>query len=182
MRDGGTKDEFTRLFNEHSRAVQRFTLRRLSDVKSCEDVVADTFLIAWRRWDDLPERERELQWLYGIAFRVLSNQRRSRDRRERLRTRLSLEREPHPDGAEAGDFDVTIVRRALDRLRTSDRELLELVYWERLTYREIAEIVGVSENAVGIRINRAKLSLKSLLSSELGDYPDLSIFRGDGDS
>lgn len=176
MRDGGTIDEFTRLFNEHSRALRRFTLRRLNDVKSCEDVVADTFLIAWRRWDDLPEHERELQLLYGIAYRVLSNQRRSRDRRERLRTRLSLERDPHSDGDESDFVDAVIVRRALDQLRSTDRELLEFVYWERLTYREIAKIIGVSENAVGIRINRAKLVLKALLSSEQGDSSSPSIF------
>ena len=182
MRDGGKTEEFTRLFNEHSRALQRFTLRRLNDFKSCEDVVADTFLIAWRRWDDLPERDHELQWLYGIAFRVLSNQRRSRDRRERLRTRLALERDPRTTTDDAGQLDVTVVRRALDRLRAKDRELLEFVYWEKLSYREIAEIVGVSENAVGIRISRAKLRLKTLLSSGLGENLDLSMFRGEVES
>ena len=65
---------------------------------------------------------------------------------------------------------------ALDQLRSTDRELLEFVYWERLTYREIAKIIGVSENAVGIRINRAKLVLKALLSSEQGDSSSPSIF------
>src|SRR5665213_3507404 len=95
--------EFTRLVTEHTRALLRFVYRRLSDSASCEDVVAETFLIAWRRWDDLPALDRELPWLYGIAFRVLSNQRRSRDRRDRLHARLSFERDPSE--GDVGDVD-----------------------------------------------------------------------------
>jgi RNA polymerase sigma-70 factor (ECF subfamily) len=164
MKRGETDEAFTRLFNEHSLALRRFTLRRFSDSRVCEDIVAETFLIAWRRWGELPPKERELQWLYGIAFRVLSNQRRSRDRRDRLFTRLSFERNPDPEDLETGPIDFLSIRVALSQLRDSDRELLEFVYWEKLTYREISEIVGVSENAVGIRINRAKSQLKKLLS------------------
>jgi RNA polymerase sigma factor (sigma-70 family) len=48
-------------------------------------------------------------------------------------------------------------------LRSDERVLLEHVYWEQLSYREIAFILGVSENAVGTRISRAKRNLKSLL-------------------
>src|SRR5450759_460139 len=92
MGDAADTAEYTRLVNEHSRSIYRYSLRRLSDWSSCEDVVSETFLIAWRKRDETPSRDRELAWLYGIAFRVLSNQRRSRDRRERLSSRLALER------------------------------------------------------------------------------------------
>jgi RNA polymerase sigma-70 factor (ECF subfamily) len=135
---------------------------------SCEDVVAETFLIAWRRWDDLPAPDNELSWLYGIAFRVLSNHRRSRDRRDRLHLRLSFERDPS-EGEVVG-IDTEPILRAIGELRSSERELLEFVYWERLTYLEIAFILGISENAVGIRITRAKKNLRTLL----GIPPDIS--------
>jgi RNA polymerase sigma-70 factor (ECF subfamily) len=107
---------------------------------------------------------------------VLSNQRRSRDRRERLYTRLSFERTLHVDDGEPDPVDISTIRTALSQLRRSDRELLEFVYWERLTYREIAEIVGISENAVGIRINRAKSHLKTLLSPQSHHESNLSFF------
>ena len=166
MGDAVDTAEYTRLVNEHSRSVYRYSLRRLSDWSSCEDVVSETFLIAWRRRDQIPPRERELAWLCAIAFRVLSNQRRSRDRRERLNSRLALER-ADGNASDDGSVDTEQVFRAVKRLRDSERTILEHVYWERLAYRDIAIVLGISENAVGIRINRAKNHLRVLLEMDV---------------
>lgn len=166
MSDAAGVADYTRMVNEHSRSIYRYALRRLSDWSSCEDVVSETFLIAWRRRDQLPPRDRELAWLYAIALRVLSNQRRSRDRRDRLNTRLALERVESGVGGDRDTFDIAPVMRMVKKLRTDDRVLLEHIYWERLTYREIAFILEISENAVGIRINRAKKNLRTLLERE----------------
>src|ERR1019366_4096716 len=172
-----TRTEYARLVSEHSKALLRYSLRRLNDATSCEDVVAETFLIAWRRWDDLPTPDKELSWLYGIAFRVLSNHRRSRDRRDRLHARLSFERDPTE--GDVIDVDTEPILRAIDELRIGERELLEFGYWESLSYREIAVILGVSENAVGIRINRAKRNLKTVLGLPQDVIPNLTILRGE---
>lgn len=162
MSDATDVGEYTRLVKEHSRSVYRYVMRRLSDWTLCEDVVSETFLIAWRRRDQFPPQDRELAWLYAIAFRVISNQRRSRDRRNRLTVRIALEREGS-DSASNDSSEVESIIKVVKYLRDDERVLLEHVYWERLTYREIAFILGVSENAVGTRINRAKRNLKSLL-------------------
>jgi RNA polymerase sigma-70 factor (ECF subfamily) len=130
--------------------------------------VSETFLVAWRRWDDAPTPDRRLPWLYGIAYRNLSNMRRSRDRQHRLEMRLTLERD-FTDEADDKGVSVAHVQRAIARLRVSDRELLEFVYWEKLTYRDIATIIGISENAVGIRVNRARKHLRSILSLSTDD-------------
>lgn len=163
MSDATGVAEYTRLVNEHSRSIYRYVMRRLSDRSSCEDVVSETFLIAWRRRDQLPSRDAELAWLYAIAFRVISNQRRSRDRRNRLTVRMALERDGSDTAATADSLEVESIMSVVRYLRNDERVLLEHVYWERLSYREIAVILGVSENAVGIRINRAKRNLKELL-------------------
>jgi RNA polymerase sigma-70 factor (ECF subfamily) len=154
---------FTLLVVTRKASLLRYSLRRLNDYPSCQEVVDETFLIAWRRWDDHPDTDRELPWLYGIAYRVLSNSRRSRDRRDRLHVRLSMERPSDVGGVESGDVDVEALSHAMDHLKPSDQELLRLVYWEELTYREIALEFAISENAVGIRINRAKKNLRNLL-------------------
>jgi RNA polymerase sigma-70 factor (ECF subfamily) len=161
-----TRQEYTRLFSQHSSAVMRYALRRWNDLEGCEDVVVDTFTVAWRKWDEKSDEERELPWLYGIAFRVLSNHRRSRDRRDRLLTRISMERGSQND--EDDGVDITSIQAAMGQLNQSDRELLQLVYWEELTYREIALTLGASENAVGIRITRAKSKLRGFLSLPSG--------------
>ncbi|HUZ40842.1 MAG TPA: sigma-70 family RNA polymerase sigma factor [Acidimicrobiales bacterium] len=150
---------FTLLVVTHKTALLRYTLRRLNDHSSCQEVVDETFLIAWRRWDDRPDPDRELPWLYGIAYRVLSNSRRSRDRRDRLHVRLAMERVGAFDGFDSDELDIEALSHAFGHLKPNDQELLRLVYWEELTYREIALELEISENAVGIRINRAKRNL-----------------------
>lgn len=180
MSDEETRTEYARLVNRHSQTLLRYSLRRLDDRTSCEDVVAETFLIVWRRWDDLPAPDKELYWLYGIALRVLSNHRRSRDRRDRLYARISFQRDP----LEGQDIEVDTepILRALRELRRSEQELLEFVYWERLTYLEISIILGISENAVGIRLNRAKKNLKARLGIPHDEIPNLTNLRGEAES
>src|ERR1039458_8802269 len=85
--------DFARVVAAHRNAILRYGLRRLDDRSAAEDLVAETFIVVWRRFDELPSRDEELFWLYGIAGRVLSNLRRSRQRSLRLEMRLAAERE-----------------------------------------------------------------------------------------
>jgi len=76
---------------------------------------------------------------------------------------MALEREGFDYGSDDDSFDVDSIMSVVKYLRVDDRVLLEHVYWEHLTYREIAVVLGISANAVGIRINRAKRNLRLLL-------------------
>jgi RNA polymerase sigma factor (sigma-70 family) len=82
---------FERLYAEHGRAVLAYAVRRAADAQDAADVVADTFLVAWRRLDDVPPAGAARLWLYGVARHVLANQQRSERRRERLAERLRHE-------------------------------------------------------------------------------------------
>jgi RNA polymerase sigma-70 factor, ECF subfamily len=156
-----TRDvRFDRLFDQHHQAVQRYCLRRVA-WHEVNDVVADVFLAAWRRIGDIPS-DHELPWLYGIAKNVIRNSRRSQDRRERLLRRIDGQGANHEPSAE-----VHVVRRleeqmlleALTSLPESDRELLRLKCWERLTNAEIAVSLGTSSHAVDMRVSRARRRL-----------------------
>lgn len=142
---------FEALYTSYADAVYRYALRRAGRDVDPDDVVAETFATCWRRLDAVPEG-RELPWLYGTARRVLANQRRSVGRQERLRTRL--ETEP-PVTSEAAVEEGT-ARAVLDRLAPRDREILLLATWEQLTTADIAIALGISENAVYIRLHRAR--------------------------
>ena len=83
-----------RLYREHADAVYRYALRR--DPGGAEDLVAEVFLVAWRRLDDVPA-EAELPWLLGVARRAHANQRRSTGRQRALRDRLARQPEPQAD-------------------------------------------------------------------------------------
>jgi RNA polymerase sigma-70 factor (ECF subfamily) len=143
----GTFDE---LFGEHSAAVLAYAARRTTNIADAEDIVAETFVTAWRRFGDTPAKPRA--WLYGIARRVLANQRRGADRRASLLQRLAAfaTRAPSATSSDEPALD------ALAYLRPDDQEILKLVAWEDLTHTEIAEVLGISVNAVAIRLHRAR--------------------------
>jgi DNA-directed RNA polymerase specialized sigma24 family protein len=89
---------------------------------------------------------------------------------------MALEREGIDFEAHADTFDVESIMSVVKYLRADDRVLLEHVYWERLTYREIAVVLGISVNAVGIGIDRAKRNLRSLLDQNAEWDRPLEIF------
>ena len=85
---------FEDVFNGCYDAVHRYAARRVAS-EAVQDVVAETFLVAWRRYDEL--RGEPLPWLLGIARRVDANQLRAGARREALHDRLRTERPLMPD-------------------------------------------------------------------------------------
>jgi len=117
-----------------------------------DDVVAETFLVAWRRLDDVPTDD-PLPWLLGVARNVARNERRSTRRRDALVLRLPAPRPaPPPDEpAETG-----LVRAALAALDEADRELLLLVAWDGLTPGRAAQVLGCSAGAARVRLHRAR--------------------------
>lgn len=150
------------MFERHYRPVLAYALRR-ADEADAHDAVADTFLVAWRRRDDMPRsNNEELPWLLGVARRTLANQRRSRERAQRVAFRLVP---GTSDGTSDYDAERSVLE-ALARLRPIDREVLLLTAWDGLTHRQIADMFACSENAVAIRVHRAR----NRLAHELEDH------------
>src|SRR5215467_1990764 len=85
-------EQFSDLYQGQYEAVLRYALRR-TDPETARDVVAEAFLVAWRRLDAVPADQGEARpWLYGVARRVLANAERSRRRAERVTAKLSQQR------------------------------------------------------------------------------------------
>jgi RNA polymerase sigma factor (sigma-70 family) len=147
------KEAFEAVFAEFGEAVFRYALRRLGNEVDAEDALAETFAVAWRRWAVVPDG-RELPWLYGVARRVIANQRRSSGRRLRLRSRLSAEPETHAQPAATGEHDAPL--EVLAMLSPADQEVLRLVLWEELPTADVAEALGIKEGAVYVRLHRAR--------------------------
>ena len=151
---GSRRDRFEALYEANYERVLGYALRRL-DRDDAADVVAETFLVAWRRLDDVPAGDEARLWLYGTARRVVANQRRARRRRDRLaeRARSHVAHDLQPASVDTG---LEAAGAAFARLRPADRELLALVAWEGLAASEIAQVCGCSRNAARIRLHRAR--------------------------
>ena len=158
---------FQALYDAHHGALVAYAQRRTSPVDA-QDVVADTFTIAWRRLREVPEGDAALPWLYGVARRVLANQRRGDQRRAHLAVRLRGQGSLAPDvegQVVAGDACRTVLA-ALSRLRSADQEILRLAVWEELPHRDIAGVVGCSESSVAVRLHRARTRLGREIGKE----------------
>jgi RNA polymerase sigma factor (sigma-70 family) len=158
---------FSRLYRDHEREILRYALRRCSDPEDAADVVAETFLVAWRRLGDVPLGDEARLWLYATARRVLANQKRGVGRRirlaERLREELRRQVPEQPRSESRG------VLEALAGMRDADRELLMLVGWEELTPSEAARVLGISTMTARTRLHRARRRLRARLSEGAGE-------------
>jgi RNA polymerase sigma-70 factor (ECF subfamily) len=169
---------YGRLYREQGRAILAYALRRVEDPEDAADVVAETFLIAWRRLGDFPTGDGARLWLYAVARRVIANQHRTERRRTRLGERLAeslrteLATRPAPSGEAAEAL------RAMSELSDEDRELLLLVSWEELSPGEAARVLGISSLAARSRLHRARRRLRALLEqreSAAGQNPKLDM-------
>ncbi len=157
---------FRGLYDRHHRAVYGYFLRR-TDRETARECTEDVFLVAWRRFGDVPENDGELRWLYGVARRVLANRRRSMMRRNRLTRRLlgiraSSPKEPEVQVIQRAEEQEVV--NALGRLSPTAQEVVRLAYWEELPHADIGEILGCSAGAVATRLHRAVRRLEKELA------------------
>jgi RNA polymerase sigma-70 factor, ECF subfamily len=163
-------ERFSELYRTQYGAVLSYAWRR-TDPETARDVVAETFLVAWRRLDAVPaDRGQARPWLYGVARRVLANAERSRRRAERVTAKLSQQhRSGHAPDTAAEVTQRARLDRALASLTASDQEALRLVGWEELDLAEAALAMGCSRSAMAVRLHRARRRLERALGT--GDDP-----------
>lgn len=154
-------DRFANLYRNHVTAIRAYCHRRTSSDK-VDDAVADTFITAWRKIDDIPRGPGELPWLYGVAYKVIGHQWRGVSRRRSLHRKLEgigLVPGSTPDEVLVANEETLQVRAALDRLRRIDKEILLLAAWESLDGEEIAAALGISYGAARQRLYQARKNL-----------------------
>ena len=144
--------EFERIYEAHAGAIAAYALRRTRHEADAEEIVAETFLIAWRRSGDL--RGDPLPWLYGVARRVTASH---------LRRAQKAPLELRVDIAAPADssFERAELVRALLSLPDGERDALLLTVWEGLDQRACARALGCSRVAVALRLRRARARLRA---------------------
>jgi RNA polymerase sigma-70 factor (ECF subfamily) len=149
---------FRALFVRHHDPVLRFARRR-TKAETADDVVAETFLVAWRRLEDVPRRPDEsLAWLLAVARNSLRTARRTGERQSALAVRIGREPvrpSPGPDPGLRVDLD-----RAWHRLTAEEQEALALTVWDDLTSSQAGRVLGISPAAYRMRLARARRSLR----------------------
>jgi RNA polymerase sigma-70 factor (ECF subfamily) len=161
-------ERFGILFRRHSAEIHRYAARRLG-MSAADDVMAETFLVAFRRRGHYDQsRENARPWLYGIATNLIARQRRAEARSYRALAKTGLD----PVADSFADIAVEriaalaarpLLARALARLRPGDRDVLLLVAWADLTYDQTSEALGIPTGTVRSRLHRARAQVRQEL-------------------
>jgi|SRR5579884_466636 len=159
LTSAGRAERFAALFAAHYGAVHAYGSRRVGP-DAADEIAAETFLVAWRRFDDMPPEA--LPWLYGVARNIVLRHRTKTGRY--LQTLEALQRAPIA-GRDGGDDYDPGLWIAWGKLREEDREVLALVAWEELSVAEAARVLGCPAPLFSVRLHRARRRLERLLSA-----------------
>ena len=177
MRDGEgvRRRRFDALFRSYSPDILAYCGWRADSASDAQDAMAEVFLTAWRRLDELPEGDAARVWLYATARRVIANQRRSTRRQAALYERLAVDGAAVMQEPPSADPEETLVHEALGRLRQRDREILLLAEWEGLSPAQIAAVMACPAITARGRLHRARRRFRTvfegLLARDVSDQP-----------
>jgi RNA polymerase sigma factor (sigma-70 family) len=162
-------ERFAVLFDRHAPYIHRYLARRAGR-QVADDLVAETFLAAFAKRDryDLGHADAR-PWLYGIATNLVGQHGRDEARQHRIRQAAAAEPEV-PGHAERVAADVTaqatraVLDAALAALPDGDRDVLLLIAWEQLTYREVSRALAIPVGTVRSRLHRARTKVRQVLA------------------
>lgn len=165
---------FAALYRSLARRVFAYALRH-SDDSTAQDVVSETFLIAWRRRAELPDDP--LPWLLVVARNTLSNRRRREQHQDRLARSVGRLEQVASAGADHDVIERQVVLAALAELSAFEREALLLVAWDGLTNSAAAQVAGCSVRAFEVRLSRARARLRRGMSTPTAEPRSLHPTR-----
>jgi RNA polymerase sigma-70 factor (ECF subfamily) len=162
--------EFTAMYDAYRMRVWGY-VRARAGWHAADEVVSETFAVAWRRFGDIPDPA--LPWLLGVARNVLRDTARARTRQESLAAELRSW--AGSAAATRADVGESVASRlallgALAALSEDDREALILVAWLELSPLEAARVTGAAPTAMRVRLHRARKRMqRALAAAEAAD-------------
>jgi RNA polymerase sigma-70 factor, ECF subfamily len=166
------ESRFTELHAENGRALLNYFRRRIAVEEDAADLVAETYLVLWRRIDCLPEEQEAARcWAFGVARGVLANYSRGVRRRLSLADKLRDDLRTVSSSATTECMEVDGV---LEHLDAADRELLTLTCWDGLTLTQAATVLGINPSTARVRLHRARQRLQTFRGTEADRRADVS--------
>ena len=170
MHDENHTPLFISWLEEHSSSVMKVARAYTLTSDECQDLAQEILLQAWRSLPNFDGKATAATWFYRVALHTAMNWHRN-DKHRRARQQPLLEvQEPVTkscDSAEQAQQRETVEQlyQAIQQLPRTDAALV-LLYLDGLSYCEMAEVLGISENNVGVKLNRAKKALSERMIGE----------------
>lgn len=165
----GNSASFEAFYRARYQEIAAYVRRRVPD-DAADDVIADVFTVAWRRFGDVPVPPQDRPWMFAVARNTISDHRRGQRRWFRLGARLKADAaiSGSPVGTPRAGEEYELVLRAMAGLRPAEREALQLVHWEELSHAEAAAALGCTVNAFELRYRRARQAVHAAVASATG--------------
>lgn len=172
------EDLFTNWLSEHGSQVLKVARAYTWTHEECQDLAQEILLQAWKSLPGFRGTASPSTWFYRVALHTALKWQRRRESRRSTVDRvfeidtLASSDEDHPCQVEQREA-IEKLYEAIHQLRSTEAALV-LMYLDELTYREMADVLGLSENNVGVKLNRAKKALARLLEESTEDHSDES--------
>jgi RNA polymerase sigma-70 factor (ECF subfamily) len=168
--DEDQKSLFMNWLGDHGAAVLKVARAYTLTSDECQDLAQEILLHAWQSLPNFEGKASPATWFYRVALHTAMNwQRKDKPRRSRQQPLLEVQ-VLATDGATSAEHvqqreTVEQLYHAIHQLPKADAALV-LLYLDELSYREMAEVLGISENNVGVKLNRAKKALSALMNGQ----------------
>ena len=154
--------DFVALLNKYRGAIQRVSRMYALNGSDREDLVQEIVYQLWRSFPSFRREAVPMTWVYRIALNTAITGLRRRSRQPvhvPIDAAVSV---PSPSASAGFDPRIDLLYRAIRSLRDVDRALV-MCYLDDLSYKQIADVLGLSETNVGVRLGRAKARLQDLV-------------------
>lgn len=154
------KSEFVATITKHSGIIHKICRMYRDRPEDRDDLFQEIIFQLWKSYDNFKGTSKISTWLYRIALNTAI----SAFRKKQLNVSYPTELPDLPD-EQTNDEKIDLQEKlfaALQKLNEADKAIITL-YLEDLSYQQIAEIIGINENNVGVKINRIKHKIKSLI-------------------
>jgi RNA polymerase sigma-70 factor (ECF subfamily) len=162
--DDPREEVFKRWLTQHTGLIFKVARTFAPSDSDLDDLVQEILMHLWRSWPSFQGKSKESTWIYRVALHTaLAWQRSEYKRRPAHEPLLAVEELPEPDDPAGRERDelVELLYDAIRRLPKVDAALV-LLYLDDLSYREMAEVLGISETNVGVKLNRVRKTLTEL--------------------
>lgn len=160
------KEAFRILYNAINKRVYFYILGMIKDEATAQDILADTFVEIWKSASRFEGRSKAITWILGIARNLTLKFLCKNKNFENIDDHYELK------NGKSEEFidrfaNLELLKTALENLSCKHREILQLVFFEELSYEEISKMLSIPINTVKTRVFHAKKALKCLLSKDL---------------
>lgn len=173
---GGNRLAMRNLYVRHERRVFRFIMRMVGDRCLAEDVLSEVFFDVWKKAEHFEGRSSVSTWLLGIArhkaLTAAATKSRPSESLDGAAAMSVVDPTAGPDEAILSHERGTLLRRCLGALSPEHREMIDLVYYQEKSIKEIADLLGIPDNTVKTRMFYARKRLAALVEAANTERPE----------